>query len=224
MCIRDRRSRRIIHGSQDEFIFTLVKPCRRDRNRLFVRRGLRHECSFPIARVEVELGMEVKISGMAVDVELQKRKARRLVQHGDPEIVNTEGCVFQGELYGEWMQTPTRHAIGWSWLKAVPIFVVALADDKNRIAVGIGIIDAVAAEFAGGVIKATDLPNRMICRECEAVDCRKRNRKQEQPGPHSPEKSLRRVRHTHHFGWIVIVPGRLGSSVQEPISCRLESS
>ena len=24
---------------------------------------------------------------------------------------------------------------------------------------------------------------RMICRECEAVDCRKRNRKQEQPGP-----------------------------------------
>ena len=62
----------IIQSGEDEFVFTLAKPCRRDTDGLLVGRGLWHECAFPIARVKVEMRMEVEVSGMAVDVELQK--------------------------------------------------------------------------------------------------------------------------------------------------------
>jgi hypothetical protein len=110
--------------------------------------------------VEVEFWMEVEVSGMAVDVESEKGKTRRLVQHGNSEIVNAARCALERELYCEGVKTPAGQAIGWSRLKTVPVFVAALANDKNGVAFGVGIVDAFAAKFAGGIIKVADLPNR----------------------------------------------------------------
>ena len=119
------------------------------------------------------------------------------------------------------MPAATRHAVGWSGLKAVPVCAGALTDDKNRIVRWICIVDALTAEFARGVIEAADFPDGML--RSEAVQGREqRNRKQSRAD--YPAKSVTKFGHVYHFGWVVMFPGRLGSSVQAPISWRLESS
>ena len=60
------------------------------------------------------------------------------------------------------MPAATRHAVGWSGLKAVPVCAGALTDDKNRIVRWICIVDALTAEFARGVIEAADFPDGML--------------------------------------------------------------
>src|SRR5580704_10293710 len=91
-----------------------------------------------------------------------------------------------------------------------------LADHEHGIALGVGIIDVLTLKFARGSVEVPDFPERFFggvrsCSQCNRHDENDRGR-------------LAYFFGCYHFGCVITVPRRRGSSVQAPISWRLESS
>ena len=152
----------VIHRSEDESVLAFPEPGPRNGNCFFVSGGLRNKRTFPVAGAKIELGMEIKISGMPINIELQKRQTRRLIQDGDLQVIGPARRILQREFYREGVQAPARYPVGRSRLKAIPIFIAALADHEHGITVRIGVVDVLALKFARGAIEGPDSPERFL--------------------------------------------------------------
>ena len=103
---------------------------------------------------------------MAIDAELQGGEARRLIEHGDAQLVEAARRGVKREVYREGMQAPAGDSVGGAGLKAGPVGVAAYADRVNHVGAGAGVADVLAAKFLRRIIEAANLPKNVWLRRC----------------------------------------------------------
>src|SRR5580704_4653245 len=154
----------IIYRCQYKTVFAATEPFRRDGDPLLIRGRLRDEGTFPVARIEIQLWMEVEEPCPPVDLKLKRRQAGGLIQHGNPQVINSPRSLRQIELNRKGMVTAARHPIRWARLEPVPILILALANHEDRIAFRIGVGNVAIAKLSRGVIEGSNFPDAALGR------------------------------------------------------------
>src|SRR5258708_37509028 len=116
------------------------------------------------------------------------------------------------------MLSSPRHPVCRTGLKSLPILaVLARADTIDRINFGVIVVVRLCPKLSGSVIESANPPDDALLRK--TGDAGHSEHKQQARFTHSQESH----RAFHHFGWYVILPGRCGSSIHDPIARFLES-
>src|ERR1035438_6858179 len=105
--------------------------------------------------------MKVEMPAVSIEIELEIRKPRGLVEYGDRQAIHAARRLLDVKEHRERMLAPARHAICGAGLKRPPILgIFAMANAVNGILLRVDIVDSLAAKFVRRIIESADPPDQ----------------------------------------------------------------